>query len=63
MVGLTLSGGYGWLNGIAGLALDNLIEAKIVLADGSAVTANAELEPDLFWASAAAAATSASSRR
>jgi FAD/FMN-containing dehydrogenase len=50
MVGLTLSGGYGWLNGIAGLALDNLIEAKVVLADGSAVTANAELEPDLFWA-------------
>jgi FAD/FMN-containing dehydrogenase len=50
MVGLTLAGGYGWLNGTAGLALDNLLELTIVLADGSAVTANPDREPDLFWA-------------
>lgn len=50
MVGLTLGGGYGPLTGIAGLALDNLLEVRIVLEDGRAVTANAHDEPDLFWA-------------
>ena len=50
MVGLTLGGGYGPLTGIAGLALDNLLEVQIVLEDGRAVTANAHDEPDLFWA-------------
>lgn len=50
MVGLTLGGGYGPLTGVAGLALDNLLEVQIVLGDGRAVTANAVDEPDLFWA-------------
>lgn len=49
-VGFTLAGGYGPLNGIAGLGIDNLIEAHVVLADGRLVTASAESEPDLFWA-------------
>jgi FAD/FMN-containing dehydrogenase len=50
MVGLTLGGGYGWLNGTAGLALDNLIEVEMVLANGEAVTASIDVKPDLFWA-------------
>ena len=50
MVGLTLGGGYGPLNGVAGLALDNLLGADVVLHDGGVVTADAEHEPDLFWA-------------
>ncbi|MEV4800248.1 FAD-binding oxidoreductase [Nonomuraea sp. NPDC049421] len=50
MAGLTLGGGYGPLSGRFGLALDNLLAADVVLADGSLVTADAEREPDLFWA-------------
>ncbi|MGW2842650.1 FAD-binding oxidoreductase [Streptomyces sp. NPDC001493] len=50
MAGLTLGGGYGPLGGRFGLALDNLLSAEVVLADGSVVTTDAEREPDLFWA-------------
>jgi hypothetical protein len=50
MVGLALGGGYGPLNGTAGLALDNVVEVQIVLAGGRLVTADADNEPDLFWA-------------
>jgi len=50
MAGLTLGGGYGPLGGRFGLALDNLLAADVVLADGSAVTTDAEHEPELFWA-------------
>jgi len=48
--GLTLGGGIGWLMSKHGLALDNLRAADIVLADGSIVQANADENPDLFWA-------------
>ena len=50
MAGLTLVGGYGPLNGRFGLALDNLLAAEVVLADGRVVTADAAHEPELFWA-------------
>ncbi|WP_435132295.1 FAD-binding oxidoreductase [Actinacidiphila sp. bgisy144] len=50
MAGLTLGGGYGPLSGRFGLALDNLLSAEVVLSDGSVVTAEAEREPELFWA-------------
>jgi FAD/FMN-containing dehydrogenase len=50
MAGLTLGGGYGPLIGRFGLALDNLLAADVVLADGRIVTAERGREEDLFWA-------------
>jgi len=50
IAGLTLSGGHGYLSRKYGLTIDNLIEADVVLADGSFVTANTQNNPDLFWA-------------
>jgi hypothetical protein len=50
IAGLTLGGGIGWLLGKHGLAIDNLLSAKVVLASGKVVQASEESEPDLFWA-------------
>lgn len=50
MVGLALGGGYGPLSGRFGLAVDSVLSVDVVLADGSLVTADAEHEPELFWA-------------
>jgi hypothetical protein len=48
--GLTLGGGVGYLSRKFGLTIDNLLEADMVLADGSFVTVNANQNSDLFWA-------------
>jgi hypothetical protein len=50
MAGLTLGGGYGPINGLYGLAADNLLGAEIVLADGRRATINPDEDPELFWA-------------
>src|SRR5215471_1069990 len=49
IAGLTLSGGHGYLSRKYGLTIDNLLEADVVLSDGSMVTASKDENPDLFW--------------
>jgi hypothetical protein len=48
--GLTLGGGIGHLSRACGLSVDNVLEAEMVLADGSQVRANANENSDLYWA-------------
>jgi FAD/FMN-containing dehydrogenase len=47
--GLTLGGGFGWLVRKHGLALDNLISADVVTADGQLRIASHNENADLFW--------------
>src|SRR6516164_4228925 len=50
VAGLTFGGGYGPLIGRFGLALDNLLAAEVVLADGRVALADDANEAELFWA-------------
>lgn len=49
IAGLTLGAGWGHLHAKYGLALDNVISADVVTADGRLLTANAHENEDLFW--------------
>src|SRR3954451_12299614 len=48
--GITLGGGLGHMTRTFGLAIDNLLEAEVVLADGDVVRASSSQNEDLFWA-------------
>jgi FAD/FMN-containing dehydrogenase len=50
VAGLTLGGGIGFLMRKHGLAVDNLLAAEVVTAEGNIVNASADEHPDLFWA-------------
>jgi FAD/FMN-containing dehydrogenase len=50
VAGLTLGGGFGWLMPKYGMAMDNLVSAELVLADGSIVRVSDTDHADLFWA-------------
>jgi len=50
VVGYTLGGGMSWLGRTYGLSANNVEAFELVTADGRLVRADAEHEPDLFWA-------------
>ena len=50
IAGLTLGGGYGWLQGKYGMSIDNLVSAEVVTADGQILQASTKDNTDLFWA-------------
>jgi FAD/FMN-containing dehydrogenase len=50
VAGLIQSGGFGSFSKKYGMAAAALLEAEVVIADGTLRTANARTNPDLFWA-------------
>lgn len=48
--GLTQGGGWGSLTRLKGLTCDNILEAEVVLSDGTIIYANKAQHKDLFWA-------------
>ncbi len=50
IAGYTLGGGIGWLHRKMGLGCDNLVAAEVISARGEIMQANADENPDLFWA-------------
>ena len=50
VVGYSLGGGMGWLSRRHGLAANSVLAVELVTPDGRLVRADADHEPDLFWA-------------
>ena len=50
IAGLTLGGGFGWIQGAYGLTIDNLLAAELVTADGDVLRIDSDHHQDLFWA-------------
>lgn len=49
LLGAGLGGGTGRLQGVHGLIADNILSAKVVLANGDLVVASPTSNPDLYW--------------
>ncbi len=49
VAGFSLGGGGGWLTRKFGMAVDNLLAAEVVTAEGDVVRASGDENPDLFW--------------
>jgi len=50
MMGAGLGGGHGRHQGLHGLISDNILSAKLVLANGTLATVSADTNKDLYWA-------------
>lgn len=50
VIGWSIGGGHGPMAPALGIGVDNILEVDIVLNDGSLITANSVLNPDLYWA-------------
>ncbi|KAI1658575.1 FAD-binding domain-containing protein [Daldinia decipiens] len=50
LIGATLGGGVGVLQGLFGLIIDSLLSVRLITANGNLVEASISLNPDLFWA-------------
>ncbi|KAK0738021.1 hypothetical protein B0T18DRAFT_333414 [Schizothecium vesticola] len=50
ITGSGIGGGLGPLMGVYGLGLDQFVGFRVVLANGTVVSADVETNPDLFWA-------------
>ncbi|NJB85352.1 FAD/FMN-containing dehydrogenase [Lewinella marina] len=50
VAGYMMGGGYGFTSRYFGLNCDNVLSARVMLADGTIVRASAEENGDLFWA-------------
>lgn len=50
IAGLTLGGGFGWLQRKYGMTIDNFVSADVVTADGEFLVASDEENADLMWA-------------
>jgi FAD/FMN-containing dehydrogenase len=49
VAGLTLGGGLGWLMGMHGLSVDNLLAVELVTAEGEVLDVTEATQADLFW--------------
>jgi FAD/FMN-containing dehydrogenase len=50
VVGYSLGGGIGWYARELGMATNSVLAVELVLGDGTQVRADADTNPDLFWA-------------
>jgi FAD/FMN-containing dehydrogenase len=50
IIGPMLGGGHGLLQGRYGLLADQIVEMRVVLADGTSITVSEESNGELFWA-------------
>jgi FAD/FMN-containing dehydrogenase len=50
LAGFAQGGGFGFYRNARGLGCDNLLEADVVLADGTSRTVSSTASPDVFWA-------------